>query len=102
MGQWMSVYAPTVQGVRGGIVPPQDWGVTTQRDKTLYVHVTEPGHTAILLPSLTLKPKSVCEYESRCKVDYTLTPQGLVLALPLREEGAPDQVIELTFKETLQ
>ena len=50
MGEWMKTYAPTVQNVRGGVVPPREWGVTTQRDNILFVHVVEPGFKAVFLP----------------------------------------------------
>lgn len=101
IGKWMRVYSPTVQGVRGGVVAPQSWGVTTQKGKTMYVHVVEPGHSAILLPYTANKLKSAREYVSRQKVDYSVTPQGIVLSLPERHPGTPDQVIELEFVSSL-
>lgn len=101
MGEWMRTYAPTVQGVRGGVVPPHEWGVTTQRDNILYVHVVEPGFDAILLPYTAGKLKSAREFVSRRKVNYSVTPHGIVLSLPERQAGTPDQVIELEFTSKL-
>lgn len=101
IGEWMKVYAPTVQGVRGGVVPPHEWGVTTQKGNTLYVHVVEPGFDAILLPYTGAKLKGAKEFVSGKKVKYSVTPQGIVLSLPERAENTPDQVIELTFASNL-
>lgn len=101
IGEWMKTYSSTVQGVRGGVVPPHEWGVTTQRDNILYVHVVEPGHDAILLPYTSGKVKAAREFVSREKVKYTVTPQGIVISLPERPEGTPDQVIELEFASRL-
>ena len=101
IGEWMKTYSSTVQGVRGGVVPPHEWGVTTQRDNILYVHVVEPGHDAILLPYTSGKVKAAREFVSREKVKYTVTPQGIVISLPDRPEGTPDQVIELEFASRL-
>lgn len=101
IGEWMKTYSATVQGVRGGAVPPHEWGVTTQRDNIMYVHVVEPGHDAILLPYTSGKLKSARDFVSREKVKYTVTPQGIVISLPERPEGTPDQVIELEFASRL-
>ncbi len=42
MGKWLETYAPSVRGTRGGPVAPQDWGVTTHRGETIYVHLLNP------------------------------------------------------------
>lgn len=39
VGDFMSTHGSTIYNTRGGCVPPQDWGVTTQDGKTLYIHV---------------------------------------------------------------
>lgn len=101
IGKWMKDYAPTVQGVRGGVVPPHDWGVTTQKGKTLYVHVLTPGKQAILLPYTGNKLKTAKEFISGKRVNYSITPQGIVISLPEREQDTPDQVIELQFASNL-
>lgn len=100
IGKWMKDYSPTVQGVRGGAVPPQDWGVTTQRDNVMYVHVLTPKD-AIFVPYTAKKPKSAKEYISGKKVNYTVTPAGIVISLPERGVNCPDQVIELVFNSKL-
>ena len=42
IGEWMKDYAPTVQGVRGGVVAPHEWGVTTQkRQQTLCTYIRD-------------------------------------------------------------
>lgn len=101
MGKWMKDYAPTVQGVRGGIVPPQDWGVTTQKGNIMYVHVLTPGKKAIFLPYTGNKLKSAKEYITGKRVDYSSTPQGIVISLPECADNTPDQVIELKFASNL-
>ena len=39
IGAFMSTNSSTIYGTRGGCVPPQDWGVTTQKGKTLFIHI---------------------------------------------------------------
>jgi len=42
VGRWTSLCGETVYGTRGGPMPPQEWGVMTQKPGTLAVHVLDP------------------------------------------------------------
>ena len=39
IGQWLSRYGESIYGTKAGYVPAQDWGVSTQKDKLLYLHI---------------------------------------------------------------
>ncbi len=39
VGKFMDTHSRSIYNTRGGLVPPQDWGVTTQDGKTLYIHI---------------------------------------------------------------
>ena len=39
IGAFMNANGSSIYGTRGGCVPPQPWGVTTQKGKTLYIHI---------------------------------------------------------------
>ena len=39
IGAFMSTNGSTIYDTRGGCVPPQDWGVTTQKGNTLFIHI---------------------------------------------------------------
>ena len=39
VGAFLRTAGKTIYSTRGGIVPPQTWGVTTQRGKTLFIHI---------------------------------------------------------------
>lgn len=41
IGEWMSTYGESVYGTRGGPISPRPWGVTTQKDGTVYVHILD-------------------------------------------------------------
>ena len=101
IGEWMKDYAPTVQGVRGGVVAPHEWGVTTQKDNKLYVHIFETDDNALLIPYTGNKLKSAVEYKSRKPIKYTMTPQGPVINLPERDKNMADYVIELQYDKNL-
>lgn len=49
MGEWMNRYGYTIYGTKQGFVAPQQWGATTSKGKTYYIHILEKD-----TPSITL------------------------------------------------
>ena len=55
IGDWLSLYGKTIYGTRGGPWKPGKAGVSTYRDKTIYLHIlNRPGDT-IDLPAIGAK-----------------------------------------------
>lgn len=50
IGAWLKDHGNSIYGTRGGPIAPGDWGVTTQRDKTVYVHLLREHDGQITLP----------------------------------------------------
>ncbi|MDO5106478.1 alpha-L-fucosidase [Capnocytophaga sp.] len=100
MGNWMQTYAPTIQGTRGGIIPPAHWGVTTQKGKTLYVHVLDLTDKALFLPYTGNKLIKAVEFKSRKTLKFSQDKDGILLKFPQQPES-PDYVLELTFEKEL-
>ncbi|MDR0961529.1 MAG: alpha-L-fucosidase [Mediterranea sp.] len=51
MGDWLKQYGYTIYGTQRGVVLPQPWGATTQKDKTLYIHVLDASKpVSLVLP----------------------------------------------------
>lgn len=42
LGDWLAEHGESIYGTRGGPVAPQEWGVSTRRGETVYLHVLEP------------------------------------------------------------
>ncbi|MDO4228487.1 MAG: alpha-L-fucosidase [Capnocytophaga sp.] len=100
MGEWLKVYAPTVQGTRGGVVSPRDWGVTTQKGKKLYVHVLNLKDKALFLPYTGNKLQKAVEFATKKAIQFTQDKEGILLKFPTMPI-APDYVLELTFEKEL-
>lgn len=100
MGKWLEKYGETIYGTEGGCVPEQSWGVTTQKDNILYVHVLNHAE-AILVPVKGNKLLSAVSFENGEKVPFSQVGEGIVLSLPDMEEGCPDQIVTLKFKNNL-
>ncbi|RHO74883.1 alpha-L-fucosidase [Parabacteroides sp. AF48-14] len=81
MGEWMKIYSETIYGTRGGIVPPHDWGVTTQKGNKLYAHILNLQDKGLFLPITDQKIKKAVMFTDKTPVKFTQDKQGVVLKL---------------------
>lgn len=101
MGEWMKTYAPTVKGVRGGPVAPREWGVTTRRGRTMFVHVLDCQDKALFIPYSGNKLSAAKAFADRKEVRFSQTKDGIILDMSGKPD-AVDYVVELTFKEPIK
>ncbi len=52
IGAWLGQYGASIYGTRGGPFLPGDYGVSTHRDKTFYVHVLNWPEGKLVLPAI--------------------------------------------------
>lgn len=100
IGQWMQTYAPTIKGgVRAGIIPPQEWGVSTQKGKKLYLHILSWRSRMLSIP-LTERVSSAVVFDSRKRIPFSQTKEGLTLTFDdaPNKLNAVDYVVELTLR----
>ena len=55
LGDWLRVYGSSIYRTRGGPVPPREWGVTTRRGDTVFVHVLDWPDRLLALPDLGVR-----------------------------------------------
>ena len=94
VGEWMNIYGETIYGTRGGIVAPHPWGVTTQKQNRLFVHILDLKDKALYLPTDNVRIKKAVDYVSRKPVRMQKCDGGVILSL----DQAPtdvDKVVEL-------
>lgn len=97
IGDWMGRYGETIYGTRGGIVRPHDWGVTTQKGNTLYVHIMNCQDRALFLPLTERRVASARMYDGHQKARVSKNAEGVTLELPAVPKGV-DTIVELTLK----
>ncbi len=96
MGAWTSRYGATIHGTRGGPMPPQAWGVATQNDGSIYVHVLDPEAPAsLVLPgTAALNVRQATLFDTGEAVAFS-RQDDLVLQLPRAGRHAVDTVVVL-------
>ena len=106
IGDWLKVNVETIYGTDGGCVEGE-WGVTTQRDRTLYLHLLPqadkglPETISLDIPKEKNKLKAAKLFVGGEKVPFKQTAQGITLTLPVLDATTPDVILELTFAKPL-
>lgn len=96
IGEWMNIYGGTIYNTRGGIVKPQEWGVTTQREKHLFVHILNLTDNKLFIP-LRHKVKNAVLYKDKSPVEFKKDEGGITLLLSSIPTDI-DHVIEIILK----
>src|SRR5947209_4298588 len=96
IGEWMSKYGDSIYNTRAGPIPPGDWGVTTQKENKIYVHVLNWSAPMLALAPVTRKITAAHTLPENSPVEFTQNPDGLILKLPPAKEYETDRVIVLT------
>ena len=55
MGVWLAKYGESIYGTRGGPFKPGDYGVSTRKGNTIYLHVLNWPDDTLMLPAIPAK-----------------------------------------------
>ncbi len=98
VGNWIKNNGQSIYGTRGSGIAPQPWGVVTQKDKQLYVHVlTMPQQPYIFIPGIKVNVKAASLLNDNTAVKYKQQPEGLFIYLNTVKADAYDTIIKLTI-----
>jgi alpha-L-fucosidase len=95
LGEWLRTYGSAVYRTRGGPVRPREWGVTTQRGDTVFVHVLDWPDRMLSLPDFGAHVVRASMVRDGTHVDVQQSENGVTLTLPPAVSNEPDRVIRL-------
>ncbi len=102
LGRWLTTYGGSIYGTRRGPISPRDWGVTTERGDTVFVHVLDWPDRVLALPTLGARVVGARMFATGERVEVRQSETGVVLTLPAGRQtsGAedPDRVVVLTLE----
>ena len=98
IGEWLSRYGDSIYGTKAGYIPAQDWGVSTQKDKLLYLHILK-HQDKLVIPAST-KPRSVTLMSSGEKLPFSFRKGELSIELG-SASGEVDEIVCVEFKKNL-
>jgi alpha-L-fucosidase len=97
VGEFLSKYGDSIYGTRGGPIPPGDWGVTTQKENKIYVHVLNWSAPLLALPPIATKVAKAQALLNGTVTEFTQDANGLILKLPPPKNDEVDRVTVLTL-----
>ena len=100
LGRWMKANGETIYGTRATMLPPQEWGVVTHKEKRLFVHVLEKpldGKICLSLGEFPGQIRSVKEFASGKPLSFSSGNDGISLSLPDDADSSIDYIIEIDF-----
>ncbi|WP_020526695.1 alpha-L-fucosidase [Flexithrix dorotheae] len=98
MGKWLEKNGETIYGTRGGPVHARDWGVSTQKDGKVYIHILNWNDESLLIQGLSKKVKSAKLFSDKSALKFKDTDFGLAVEVPFEKRDEIDTIIELEFK----
>lgn len=80
MGKWLRKYGYTIYGTRGGPFKPADWGMSTRKGNTVYLHILKwSGNAPVInLPDIGIDIKSV-KLATGGKIKYSKTEGSYII-----------------------
>ena len=98
MGEWLQKNGESIYGTRGGPVAPRPWGVTTQKGKTVYVHILNYQDQALFLPGFSFQIRQASIFPGGSKIRFQKLKEGLLLDLSSIKLNEIDTIIKLDLK----
>jgi alpha-L-fucosidase len=93
IGGWLAKNGESIYGTRGGPVSPRPWGVTTQKDDKVYVHLLDWEDESLALPALPGKVTAARMLVGGAPVAFREDAGGVVLRVPKVGRDPLDTVV---------
>ena len=98
-GKWLQMNGESIYGTRGGPLPPQHWGVTTQKEKKIYLHLFRmPDANIINLPASDKKINQVRMLSNGQAIPFQQQKNGTSIRLDGLNIEGPDTVVVIELK----
>jgi len=99
VGKWMEQYGETIYGTRGNIIPTQEWGVLTAKNKNIFVHILKTnGAPYIFVPGLKQQILKATVFLDNKSVRFKQQPEGVFIYFDGMMLDDIDTVIQLQAK----
>jgi alpha-L-fucosidase len=98
VGEWLAANGETIYGTRGGPLSARDWGVTTQKDNKVYVHILNWFDESLIIPSWGKKIKSAKLFSDKSTLKFIENEYGITIKVPKTKMDPLDTIVELEIK----
>jgi alpha-L-fucosidase len=100
IGAWLKQNGESIYGTRGGPWLPGDYGVSTHKGKTVYLHVLKvPGNGTIDLPNLPTRIVRMSDMAGN-PVEFSQASQKISIQLQTSTQDVVDRIIKIELAES--
>ena len=94
IGAWMKQYGGAIYATRGGPFRPGNWGASTCKGNTVYLHLLAAPKDSIVLPPLPRKILAATVLTGG-NAEVTQTETGITVSVPPQHHDALDTIVAL-------
>lgn len=94
IGGWLTDYGESIYGTRGGPFKPGDYGVSTRKGNTIYLHLLEWPEETLKLPPIPAKVLAA-RVLGGGKAEVRQTPSRLEVSVPKSDRRPIDAVVAI-------
>jgi alpha-L-fucosidase len=99
VGDWLKIYGESIYGTKGNIIPPQDWGVVTSKNKFLFAHILKrPPQSYVFIPISQQKINAVTSFSTNKNLKFKQEPEGVFVYVDGIVWDDNDTVIQLQIQ----
>lgn len=96
IGQWLKTNGATIYGTHGNLIPHQDWGTVTMKNKTVYVHVLKQlTNKSLFIPGITQKVSGATLFSDKRKIRFEQQANGVTIYLDNIPQDKIDTIVQL-------
>jgi len=96
MGEWLKEHGESIYGTRGGPFMPGDWGVSTHKDRSIYLHILNFDADTVTLPPMDVEIVSA-KLISGGDVAFTQSEDAITVTVERERQQVIDTIVELTL-----
>ena len=98
MGAWLKEYGNTIYGTRKGPIPANDDFVSTQKGKSVFVHLLNPSVEIIHADEVPVRIKGIYDMKTNTKLPYRNDSFGLAIDVSKLAKDDIDTVIRIELR----
>jgi alpha-L-fucosidase len=100
IGGWLAKYGESVYGTRGGPLCNGEWGGSTSKENTVYLHIMKWNRNRLKLPPLRariIRGRALTGGNVRIEQ----TDEGTIIRIPVREQNKVNTVVKLEMEKSV-
>ncbi len=99
MGEWLNKYGYSIYGTRGGPFKPTDWGVSTRKGNSVYLHILRwsGGAPQIAIPDIGIPVKKV-KMADGSETGFELSGNEYLIQIDEKSLQPVNTIIEIEYE----